>query len=85
MVSTSKMACRHGIIDLLEQVKVNDIPFVVVSGGVKEVIEVIFYELMREKLNKGDTSYNFSEFESLRELYNLVVISNTFEFQNIRN
>lgn len=48
MVSKSKMACRHGIVELLEQVRVNDMPFVVVSGGVKEVIDVIFYEIIRE-------------------------------------
>lgn len=59
MVSTSKMACRYGILDLLDQVKENKIPFIVVSGGVKVCIEVIFYELLRVKLQKGDSSYDF--------------------------
>ena len=29
------------------------IPFIVLSGGVREVIEVIFYEMMREQLLKS--------------------------------
>lgn len=48
MVAKTKMACRYGIVELLDQVRVNNTPFIVVSGGVKEAIEVIFYEIIRD-------------------------------------
>lgn len=62
IVQKSKMACRHGVVELLEQARVNDLPFVVVSGGVKEVIDVIFYEIIREKLMKSHLPYDLKEY-----------------------
>lgn len=50
------------------------------------MIEVIFYEIIRDKLMGNVSDYDFyKEYESLQELYNLVVISNTFSFENVHN
>lgn len=48
IAAKSKMTCRHGMIELFNQTKMHNIPFVVVSGGVKEVIDVVLYEILRE-------------------------------------
>ena len=70
IAAKSKMACRHGMAELFEQIKSNNIPFVVVSGGVKEVIDVILYEMIRElfaKKGEDASSYNLQEYERLQE------------------
>ena len=59
-----------------------------VSGGVKEVIDVILYEMIRElaaKKGEGASSYDLQEYERLQELYNFTVLSNTFHFKNVYN
>jgi 2-hydroxy-3-keto-5-methylthiopentenyl-1-phosphate phosphatase len=58
IAAKSKMACRHGMMELFNQTKTHNMPFVVVSGGVKEVIDVILYEIIRENnvINGGDAS-----------------------------
>ena len=88
IAAKSKMACRHGMAELFEQIKSNNIPFVVVSGGVKEVIDVILYEMIREQTSKKDqnvSSYDLQEYQQFQELYNFTVLSNTFHFKNVYN
>ena len=88
IAAKSKMACRHGMAELFEQTKSNNIPFVVVSGGVKEVIDVILYEMIREQTSKKDqnvSSYDLQEYQQFQELYNFTVLSNTFHFKNVYN
>ena len=79
MVYQSKLAMRYGITDLLGQVRQNHVPFVVVSGGIKEVIDCSFYELIRG-LEENPRPYNFEDYHDLRHSYNLDVVSNTFNY-----
>lgn len=68
IAAKSKMSCRHGMVELFNQTKTNNIPFVVVSGGVKEVIDVILYEIIREmNVNNGQdaSTYDLKEYERL--------------------
>jgi len=88
IAAKSKMACRYGMAELFEQTKSNNIPFVVVSGGVKEVIDVILYEMIRElsaKKGEGTSSYDLQEYDRLQESYNFTVLANTFHFKKIYN
>lgn len=68
IATKSKMACRHGMFELFNQTKEYNIPFVVVSGGVKEVIDVILYEILREsnvKNGEDASTYDLQEYERL--------------------
>lgn len=47
MLKRSNMALRFGIGDLLQTGRRNRIPMVVVSGGIKENVDVIFSEILR--------------------------------------
>jgi len=84
MLYSSKMAVRHGIFDLLSQVKDSQIPFIVVSGGVKDVIDVVFYDLMKE-FERDSQPFNLGDYEYLKHQYTLEVLSNTFVFEDRLN
>ena len=58
------------------------------SGGVKEVIDVIMYEIIRDTAAQlGDTasSYDLQEYLQLQDIYNFTVLANTFHFKNVYN
>ena len=81
LAAKSKICCRYGVQELLKQTRFNDIPFVVVSGGVKDVIDITFIELMKNYLGYPHRPFELAEYERLREFHNFIVLSNTFTYE----
>lgn len=46
MVSQAQLSLRYGILQMLERVATNQIPLVVVSGGIKEIIDTTFHQIL---------------------------------------
>jgi len=77
MMLKSNMACRHGIIELFDQMRETKIPMLVVSAGIKDNIDTIFQEMLRGI--SGPWIHKMS-YEELQALYNFKVIANTFKY-----
>ena len=78
MVSSSRLALRYGSMHLFNQLRENEIPMVIVSGGVKSIIDTV----LEQTLSRESPGLSYQE---LLEAYNLHVLSNTFVFESKLN
>jgi 2-hydroxy-3-keto-5-methylthiopentenyl-1-phosphate phosphatase len=46
MVNKAHLCLRFGVLDMLKQAEINDVPLIVVSGGIKEVIDTTFDQVL---------------------------------------
>ena len=94
MVKKSRMALRHGILDVFAKANEHDFPLVVISGGVKTVIEAAFNIVLMHienwkvlhhgespSLTKQNSITRASIFQQLLDKYNTVVVSNELNFE----
>tara|TARA_B110000285_G_C14989635_1_gene545623 strand:+ start:267 stop:1034 length:768 start_codon:yes stop_codon:yes gene_type:complete len=81
MVFSSKLVLRHGFIQMVQKLQEGKIPLVVVSGGVKAIIDVALNHTLNEARRIGNGVNDEIGYKELLDYYNVTVLSNEFIFE----
>lgn len=77
MITSSRLALRHGVDEFMELVKTQDVPLYIMSGGIKEVIHEAMLNVLVHLDHVGEPLNE----RSLLQKYNVEILSNKFLYE----